>query len=75
MENVGMGNYALGSLGIIVSIILFLIGYRQTVGAKKERISSANTEIEEEERGQVYTFDNMSNDESIRRHERKWQDR
>lgn len=35
----------LGVLGIIVSILLFLIGYRQTIGAKKERIAAANTEI------------------------------
>jgi len=36
----------LGVLGIFVSVILFLIGYRQTVGAKKERIGAANTEVE-----------------------------
>lgn len=33
-------------IGIGISIILFLIGYRQTVGAKKERVRAANTDIE-----------------------------
>ncbi len=37
---------ALSVLGIIVSVVLFLFGYRRTVGAKKERISAANTEVE-----------------------------
>lgn len=32
--------------GIIVSVSLFLVGYRQTIGAKKERVTSANSEIE-----------------------------
>lgn len=32
--------------GIVVSVGLFLIGYRQTVGAKKERVTAANQEIE-----------------------------
>jgi hypothetical protein len=41
-----MENYLLGFLGITVSIILFLIGYRQTIGAKKERIKTANSEVE-----------------------------
>ena len=41
-----MENYILGILGIAVSVGLFLIGYRQTVGAKKERIRVANSEIE-----------------------------
>jgi hypothetical protein len=38
--------YLLGILGIIISIGTFLIGYRQTVGAKKERVRAANDEIE-----------------------------
>lgn len=38
--------YLLGILGIVVSIGTFLVGYRQTVGAKKERVRSANDEIE-----------------------------
>jgi hypothetical protein len=33
-------------LGIVVSLILFLVGYRQTVGAKKERASACNAELE-----------------------------
>jgi hypothetical protein len=41
-----MENYLLSILGIAVSIMLFLIGYRQTIGAKKERIKSANSEVE-----------------------------
>lgn len=36
----------LGILGIVVSILLFLIGYRQTVGAKKERIATCNADVE-----------------------------
>ena len=45
MENI-LGQYAVGILGIAVSIGLFLFGYRQTIGAKKERIRSANDDIE-----------------------------
>lgn len=41
-----MENYLFGILGIVVSITLFLIGYRQTVGAKRERITAANNDIE-----------------------------
>lgn len=41
-----MENYLLSFLGIIVSITLFFIGYRQTIGAKKERISAAISEVE-----------------------------
>jgi hypothetical protein len=41
-----MGDYLLEILGIIVSVGLFFIGYRQTVGAKKERIINANAEVE-----------------------------
>jgi Restriction endonuclease len=40
------GDSLLGILGIIVSVVLFLIGYRQTVGAKKERVAAADAEIE-----------------------------
>jgi hypothetical protein len=40
------GDYVLGILGIVVSVVLFVIGYRQTVGAKKERLITANAEIE-----------------------------
>ena len=41
-----MEDYALGVLGIVVSVLLFLIGYRQTVGAKKERVIAGNAEVE-----------------------------
>jgi len=41
-----MEDYLLSFLGIAVSIILFFIGYRETIGAKKERIKSANSEVE-----------------------------
>lgn len=41
-----MENYLLSGLGILVSILLSLVGYRQTIGAKKERIGIANTDIE-----------------------------
>ncbi|WP_175837774.1 restriction endonuclease [Burkholderia anthina] len=36
----------LSVLGIAVSFVLFLIGYRQTIGAKKERIAACNVEVE-----------------------------
>jgi len=41
-----MEDYLLSILGIAISIILFFIGYRETIGAKKERIKSANSEVE-----------------------------
>ena len=36
----------LAVVGILVSLVLFFIGYRQTVGARKERIFDCNAEIE-----------------------------
>lgn len=36
----------LGAAGILVSVLLFIVGYRQTVGAKKERTRGANTDVE-----------------------------
>ncbi|HKO41780.1 MAG TPA: hypothetical protein VJU84_00695 [Pyrinomonadaceae bacterium] len=36
----------LGAGGILVSVLLFAFGYRQTVGAKKERIRLANIDVE-----------------------------
>lgn len=33
-------------LGILVSVGLFVLGYRQTVGAYKERVRTANTDLE-----------------------------
>ena len=41
-----MSEYVLGILGIAVSVGLFLLGYRQTIGAKKERVRAGNSEIE-----------------------------
>lgn len=35
----------LSVLGIVVSFALFLVGYRQTIGAKKERIAACNVEV------------------------------
>lgn len=40
-----METYIQTGLGIVVSVLLFLLGYRQTVGARKERIKSANEKI------------------------------
>ena len=39
-------DYLFGVLGIAVSVGLFFIGYRQTVGARKERIAAANADLE-----------------------------
>lgn len=40
-----MDGYLQTGLGIFVSLILFVIGYRQTIGAKKERAKNANNSI------------------------------
>jgi hypothetical protein len=40
-----MEGYLQTGLGILVSLILFVIGYRQTIGAKKERSKNANISI------------------------------
>lgn len=40
-----MDTYIQTGLGIVVSLILFFIGYRQTIGAKKERAKNANHSI------------------------------
>ncbi|HEY2846801.1 MAG TPA: hypothetical protein VGI80_03225, partial [Pyrinomonadaceae bacterium] len=40
-----MEAYLLTGAGIIVSVALFLLGYRQTIGAKKERIGAANANL------------------------------
>jgi hypothetical protein len=40
-----MDGYLQTALGILVSIVLFLLGYRQTVGAKKERVRLANASV------------------------------
>ena len=39
-------NIVLAVLGTTVSIFLFLVAHRQTVGARQERVRSANHEIE-----------------------------
>lgn len=40
-----MDGYIQTGLGILVSLVLFIIGYRQTIGAKKERAKNANQSI------------------------------
>ena len=40
-----MEGYLQTGLGILVSLVLFIIGYRQTIGAKKERSKNANISI------------------------------
>ncbi|WP_076915310.1 MULTISPECIES: hypothetical protein [unclassified Pseudoalteromonas] len=40
-----MEGYLQTGVGILVSLILFVIGYRQTIGAKKERSKNANISI------------------------------
>jgi hypothetical protein len=40
-----MDGYIQTGLGILVSLVLFVIGYRQTIGAKKERAKNANLSI------------------------------
>jgi len=40
-----MDGYLQTGIGILVSLILFVIGYRQTIGAKKERSKNANQSI------------------------------
>lgn len=40
-----MDGYIQTAIGIVVSVILFLIGYRQTIGARRERVSSANRAV------------------------------
>lgn len=41
-----MDLYILTIIGIAVSVALYYFGYRQTIGARKEKIRSANSEIE-----------------------------
>lgn len=40
-----MDGYIQTAIGIVVSVIFFLIGYRQTIGARRERVSSANRAV------------------------------
>ena len=41
-----MTDYLFGAFGIVVSVFLFFIGYRRTIGVRKERIATANAELE-----------------------------
>ncbi len=41
-----MDDYVLGIAGIALSVLFFVAGYRQTIGAKKERANSANADVE-----------------------------
>lgn len=41
-----MNDSILAGIGILVSVLLFVVGYRQTVGAKKERTRGANADVE-----------------------------
>lgn len=41
-----MDAYIQTAIGIVVSILLFLLGYRQTIGARKERIRAANKAVQ-----------------------------
>ncbi|MGW1449637.1 hypothetical protein ACWCO3_15305 [Micromonospora sp. NPDC002411] len=41
------GEVIWGLIGLITSLVTFWLGYRQTVGARKERIRAADREIEE----------------------------
>ncbi|MDF4005235.1 hypothetical protein P3W33_17690 [Luteibacter sp. PPL552] len=40
-----MDGYIQTAIGIFISIVLFLIGYRQTIGARRERTASANRAV------------------------------
>lgn len=40
-----MDGYIQTGIGVLVSVVLFLIGYRQTIGARRERMLSANNSI------------------------------
>jgi len=40
-----MDGYLQTGLGILVSLVLFVVGYRQTIGARKERAKNANSSV------------------------------
>lgn len=44
--NLDLGTLA-GVLGVILTIVFFVVGYRQTIGAKKERVSAADRDVVE----------------------------
>jgi hypothetical protein len=41
-----MENLIFSLAGLVVSLLLFSLGYRQTIGAQKERVAAANAEVE-----------------------------
>jgi hypothetical protein len=41
-----LDDYVLGIVGIALSVLFIVVGYRQTIGAKKERANSANADVE-----------------------------
>ena len=41
-----MESYVLGVIGIVISGLLYYLGYRQTIGAQKEKVKAANIDIE-----------------------------
>jgi hypothetical protein len=45
MTSAAFSTYAQTAIGILVSIVLFLAGYRQTIGARKERVRNANASL------------------------------
>lgn len=40
-----MDGYIQTAIGVFISVVLFLIGYRQTIGARRERTASANRAV------------------------------
>ncbi len=40
-----MDGYIQTGIGVFISVVLFLVGYRQTIGARRERIGSANRAV------------------------------
>ena len=46
MQAASLGAYLQTGIGIVVSIALFLLGYRQTIGARKERTRAANSSLQ-----------------------------
>lgn len=40
-----MDGYIQTAIGVLVSVVFFVIGYRQTIGARKERAAAANRAV------------------------------
>lgn len=38
-------NFAMGVAGILITLLVFIIGYRKTIGARDERVKTANKDI------------------------------